>query len=259
MIILEGIIIRDDARYQYARDYLERRNFIFREPGEPPENFGFIIFPFKEKIKPSLYDDSYFKKLKPCIQVFSGVRDHYIAGQCAEKKLNYHVIMEDSSVTVKNAIPTTEGVISYLIANRIDTVFNSRVLISGYGTCGKDLAKRLKALDSRVYTLVRNREKEAEAVKDAITPVYLHELKKINVDVVINTVPSPVFTNEMLEKFRGALMIEIASKPFGFDMEYAKKLNEKSAFLPGIPGKYAVRTAGEIIGEFIYSKAVITC
>ncbi len=259
MIVLEGIILKDDARYQYAEDYLKRKNYIFHEPIVSPENLDFIIFPFKENIESSLYDSGYFKKLRPDIQIFSGIRNNYITEQCKANNLNYYVMMEDSGVTVKNAVPTSEGVISYLITNRKNPIFNSRILVVGYGVCGRDLAKRLKALDANVYTLVRNREKEACAFSDFVTPIYLNELMEQSFDVIINTVPCQIITDEMLRRFGGTLMVDIASKPFGFDIECAKRLNEKSAVLPGIPGKYAVCYAGEILGEYIYSKRGSPC
>ncbi|MCL2593858.1 MAG: NAD(P)-binding domain-containing protein, partial [Defluviitaleaceae bacterium] len=176
----------------------------------------------------------------------------YLTNRCKEYGLKYYPMMEERGITIKNAIPTSEGVISYLIKNRIDTIANSKILVIGYGVCGSDLSKKLKALGANVYALVRNREKEATAYADSITPIYAERaFYKPNFDVIINTVPECVMTNEVLQKCKGTLFIDIASKPYGFDMEFAKKLNEKSALLPGIPGKYAVRTAGEILGEYI--------
>jgi len=249
---LKGIIIKDDDRYQHSENYLKNCGHIFCKTNEPPENLDFIVFPFKEAIDNSIYDDRFFKALRSNIVIFSGVRNAYIANKCKENKLEYYVLTEDCSVAIKNAVPTSEGVIAYLITNRINTVANSRVLVIGYGICGRDLSKRMRALGANVYAVVRNREKESLAYVDSVTPLYLDEFSEnINFDIVINTVPKCILTNEMLDKLQGAIMIDIASKPHGFDIEYAKKLNKKSELLLGIPGKYAKRTAGEILGEHI--------
>jgi len=230
---------------------LEGCGHSFCATNVPPGELDFIIFPFKADIGISVYNDDFFATLNSSTLVFSGIRNAYVADRCAAHGLEYHVMMENNVVAAKNAVPTSEGVIAYIITNHINTLANSKVLVIGYGTCGSDLAKRLKALDADMYALVRNKEKEMLAWADSITPIYLDALFDHPFDIVINTVPQRVLHNEMLDKIQGAILIDIASEPYGFDMEYAKKLNEKSALLPGIPGKYAVRTAGEILGEYI--------
>ena len=210
-----------------------------------------MIFPFKSEIDESVHDERYFAALERNTIIFSGIRSPYLTKKCKEHNLEYHVMMEDRGVTIKNAAPTSEGVISYLIKNRIKTISNSQILVIGYGICGRDLAKKLKALGADVYALVRNREKECEAHSDAIKPIYLDAIFKYGFDIIINTVPQQILTNESIDQTKGAILIDIASKPYGFNIEYAKRLNEKSALIQGIPGKYAVQTAGEILGEYI--------
>ena len=249
---MEGIIIVDDPRYYHTKQYLQSKGYIIHDPETTPANLNFVVFPFMDEIDKAIYDDGFFADLKNGALVFSGVRNDYLTKKCTEHKLEYCVIMEDRGIALKNAVPTSEGVIAYLIANRTDTVANSRILVIGYGVCGRDLSKRLKMLGAHVYALVRNREKECAAYADSITPVYPDDLYITKYDVIINTVPGRVLTNETLERTKGALLIDIASKPYGFDMELAKKFNNNSALLRGIPGKYAVRTAGEVLGEYIH-------
>jgi len=149
---------------------------------------------------------------------------------------------------------TSEGVISYIIANTEETLAGIRALVIGYGICGRDLCRRLRALDALVFALVRNDLREAEAIADGIAPVYLEDLGQADFDVIVNTVPARILTNDKLERYKGALLIDIASAPYGFDMEFAKLLNCRSALMPGIPGKYATKRAGEILGKFVFDK-----
>jgi dipicolinate synthase subunit A len=239
--------MKDDARYAHCENYLKSRGHIF----ESAENLDFAIFPFMGVVDESVYDDDFFAALKSDAKIFSGVKSRYLSEKCEKYALEYHAIIEDRAVAIKNAVPTSEGVISYIIANRNETVAKSRVLVIGYGICGRDLSKRLKALGAEVYALVRNREKESVAYTDAVTPIYMKSFFDESFDIIVNTVPQRLLTDEMLDKASSAMLIDIASKPYGFDIEYAKKLNEKSALLSGIPGKYAARTAGEILGEYV--------
>jgi len=251
---LRGIIIKDDNRYSYTEEYLKKRGIIFDV--HEKSDMDIIIFPFKSEPDQNIYNDNYFSNLKKDIYIFSGLRNEYLSNKCKEHGLSYYVMLEALSVQINNAIPTSEGVIEYIITNRTNTIHNSRILIIGYGVCGSDLAKRLKALGADVYALVRNKEKESVAYSDSITPIYFKELsctgKLRAFDVIVNTVPARIFTNEMTSLTGDTLLIDIASSPYGFDIELAKKNNEKSAILPGIPGKYAIKTAGEILGGYIF-------
>jgi len=248
---VNGIILKDDARYQYTENYLRNRGYIFHKPDAAPQNLDFVIFPFKEAADKSIFNDGYFAALGSNALVFSGLKSDFLAEKCAAHDISYYAMMEDNGVKIKNAIPTSEGVLAYLIHNLGRTVANSRILVVGYGICGRDLSLRLTALGASVHALVRNREKECAAYAGSVAPVYINTLCELKFDAIINTVPECVLTDEMLEQTNGALLIDIASKPYGFNMCLAKKLNSKSALLPGIPGKYAVQTAGEILGEYI--------
>ena len=251
---MRGTIIKDDNRYGYTEEYLKKRGVSF----DVYENsdLDIIIFPFKGEPDQSIYKNSYFASLKKEVHIFSGLRNEYLSKKCKEYGLSYYVMLEAPSVQINNAIPTSEGVIEYIITNRTNTIHNSRILIIGYGVCGSDLAKRLKVLGADVYALVRNKEKESLAFSDSITPIYLNELsctgKLRAFDVIVNTVPTRIFTNEMTSLTGDTLLIDIASSPYGFDIELAKKNNEKSAILPAIPSKYAIKTAGEILGAYIF-------
>jgi len=247
-----GMILVDDKRYIHTKNYLKTKGHIFCETDTPPQNLDFMIFPFAEDFDRVVYSDAYFAAAKPDTAIFSGIENAYLAQKCLEHSLTYHVMMEDSNIARKNAVPTSEGVVAYLVANRQSTIAGSRVLVIGYGICGGDLARRLAALGTDVYALVRNRERELLAQDDGITPIYLHSLFEHGFDVIINTVPQTVLTDDMLGRLGGnVLLIDIASKPYGFNMALARSLNEKSALLPGIPGKYAVKTSGEILGQYI--------
>jgi len=246
-----GMILVDDRRYLHTKNYLKGMGHIFCETDTPPQNLDFMIFPFADDIDENLYDTAYFSAAKPDVAIFSGIRKAYLAQMCMEHGLTYHVMMSDSTIAAKNAVPTSEGVIAHLVTNRESTIAASRVLVIGYGICGRDLARRLMAMDADVSTLVRNREKELAARADGVKPIYLHNLFEHSFDVIVNTVPQTVLTDDMLRRLGDTMLIDIASTPYGFNMALAQSLNERSVLLPGIPGKYAVRTSGEILGCYI--------
>lgn len=241
---MRGIILKDDKRYDYTEAYLKERGFVF-DKNDAANDLDFAIFPFMGRIDREVYNDAYFASLRSGAIVFSGVWSGYLACVCEKYGLSYFAMANAESVKIKNAIPTSEGVIAHLINNRIDTISGSRILVIGYGVCGSDLARRLKSLGAEVYALVRSEEKEAAARRDLVTPIYLDELPQTpGFDIIINTVPSRILTDEMLDGATNKTIIDISSKPHGFDVD-------KATILPGLPGKYAVRSSGHILGEFI--------
>jgi len=242
---MNGMIMKDDVRYDHLEKFLIRYGHSFDVAKTP----DFIIFPFKDATD---YGDDFFAGLKKGTPIFSGIRKSELAAKCEKYGLAYYPMIEEPSVAIRNAVPTSEGVIAYLISNRNATVFGSRILVIGYGTCGRDLCKRLKALGAQVFALVRSGEREADAHTDGVVPVYMQGLfESTAFDVIVNTVPAQILSHDTLRQTAGALLIDIASGPFGFDVEFAKTLNEKSAALLGIPGKFASKTAGEILGEYV--------
>jgi len=247
---MDGIILIDDARYHHTKSYLANRGCVFHPSDTHLSKLNFAIFPFKENVDEALFNDKYFASLGNDVKIFSGIYNAYLAEKCEKYGARYYPMMDDMGTKIKNAVPTSEGVIAYLIHNLGRTVARSRILVIGYGVCGRDLALRLTALGANVHALVRNREKECTAFTDLVTPVYLNQIHRYSFHSIINTVPGRILTNEMLEHMP-SIFIDIASEPYGFDMEFAKALNKKSALLPGIPGKYAVQTAGEILGEYV--------
>ena len=242
-----GRIVKDDPRYHFTQAYLEGKGHTFQDDGA----LDFIIFPFKQPPDEDIYNDKFFQDLRKQTQIFSGLRSQYLTQQCHTHGLPYHVMMEDPGTTVRNAVPTSEGVIAYLIHHLGRTIAGSRILVVGYGVCGSDLARRLTALGATTSALVRNRSKACNAQADGVTPIYLAALAHQKYHAIINTVPSTTLTNDVLGTLGTTLLIDIASAPYGFDIAYAQTLNPKSALLPAIPGKYAIQTAGDILGEYV--------
>ena len=68
--------------------------------------------------------------------------------------------------------------------------------------------------------------------------------------LIINTVPAPVLTREIIgETRRGCLVIDLASQPGGTDFAAAAELSRRAVHALSLPGKCAPVTAGGIIAE----------
>lgn len=182
----------------------------------------------------------------------------FIAGEIPENFYEDDVenfdLLKNDELTILNAIPTVEGTIKIAIDAREETIFESNVLICGYGRIGKILCDRFSALGANVYCTAR---KEADLTwirEKRYVPIKYNEIKEHapRMDLVVNTIPYIVLEKEILDYFKkDVLMIDIASNPGGIDKAYAKQSAIKIINAQGIPGREMPMTAAKYIKKII--------
>ncbi len=187
----------------------------------------------------------------------------FILGACISKEtedifkskgLEYCDYYKREELIIKNAIPTAEGAVEIALAEMPITLFESRVLIVGYGRIGKILADRLSAFGADVTVSARKCSDFAWIEAHGIKAVHTNELiKRVgDYDLILNTVPAVVFTEEVLRCVKDtSLVIDLASKPGGVDFNTAKKLGKNVIWALSLPGKSAPITSGKMIKETI--------
>lgn len=82
------------------------------------------------------------------------------------RDIHYLDFMKDEIVTEENAVATAEGVIAELVNYSPYNIEEAKIIVTGYGCCGRAVAARLKALGARVTVLARRREVRKLAKKD---------------------------------------------------------------------------------------------
>lgn len=82
------------------------------------------------------------------------------------RDIHYLDFMKDEIVTEENAVATAEGVIAELVNHSPYNIEEAKIIVTGYGCCGRAVAARLKALGARVTVLARRREVRKLAKKD---------------------------------------------------------------------------------------------
>ncbi len=189
--------------------------------------------------------------------------DGYVLGACISGELAAELVKRRIEFTdyymreeliIKNAIPTAEGTVEIALAEMPITLFDSKVLITGYGRVGKVLAERMAAMGARVTVSARKCADFAWIAERGFGAIHTNELieKVGEYDLIVNTIPAVVLTEEVLERVRDdALVIDLASKPGGVDFGTAKRLGKNVIWALSLPGKSAPITSGRIIGETI--------
>ena len=153
-----------------------------------------------------------------------------------------------------NAIPTAEGCIGILMAERTQTLWNSAILLAGFGPVGQALGVRLAALGAQVTVAARRPAQRALAESFGLRAVDLARLEQTApaFDTVVNTIPAPVLTEAVLAALRpGSLIVDLASKPGGTDFAAARRLGHRAIHALSLPAACAPETAGEALARTV--------
>lgn len=173
----------------------------------------------------------------------------------ADQYHNIYLLNDNDVYANYNAVLTAEGAIEALMKLSKKALRGQVSYTLGYGRCGKALARLIDNLDMESIVVARRGESRAEAWRDGLQAIDYHTFEKEIkcADVIFNTVPALILTDNILSKMKhDTIIIDIASSPGGTDFTKANALGIKAVFVPGIPGKYAPLTAGEIMGECIH-------
>lgn len=120
------------------------------------------------------------------------------------RDIHFLDFMEDTVVTEENAVATAEGTIAELVEKSPYNIDEAKVLVTGYGYCGKAIAKRLGALGARVTVLARRKEARKEAKGDGFYAVdfAFGPEEAMGAAMVVNTVPALVVTERLSGNFQ---------------------------------------------------------
>lgn len=167
---------------------------------------------------------------------------------------NFYSYYSDESFLIKNSRLTAQGVLKLIIENTEEDYNNMKVLVVGYGRCGKAVCKLLKNCGMKVTSVSRRRETKALAENDGIFVEDLTNLNRIisDFDIIINTVPANIINRVSVGKLdQKNIYIEIASKPYGFDISEYDVFNFKYILGESLPGKFAPVAAGYNIADTV--------
>lgn len=173
------------------------------------------------------------------------------------KALGVHLYdyAEREDFKIRNAVPTAEGAICLAMQALDRTLSGSHVAILGYGCIGAALAERLKHLGAHVTVAARKIRDVARIECAGLRAIHLTgegSLRPLTAgyDIIFNTVPYRLLTPKLLIPMpEKTLLVELASAPGGWDSTIA--LPCRAIYAPGIPGKHAPTTAGNIMAQTI--------
>ena len=177
-----------------------------------------------------------------------------------EKLKNKNLKLADyfkrEEMQVLNAIPTAEGAIQIAMEETPTTLHSSNVIVLGYGRIGKVLSKMLYGIGANVHVEARKYSDLAWIKNNGYIPIHQKDLNKHlpRMNVIFNTIPQIILNKELLISIdNNCIIIDLASKPGGVDLDAAKELELRVISALGLPGKSAPVTAAMVIKDTIYN------
>ena len=193
--------------------------------------------------------------LRPGQLVCAGLVGEELERLAEERSLVLRDYFAREELAVLNAVPTAEGAIQIAMEELPITLHDARVLVIGFGRLGRALAPRLRSLGARVWVSARRYEQRAAAECMGLGSEGVERLSDwlCSYDLVFNTVPAQVLGVEELAALKErALVIDLASRPGGVDMEAAATLGVRVIWALSLPGKVAPVTSGRYIKDTVY-------
>ena len=193
--------------------------------------------------------------LRPEQYIFAGKVSPALQRQGAEYGLMIYDYLLREELAISNAVPTAEGALQLAMEALPSTIHRSRVLVVGFGRIGQCTATRFLALGAKVTVTARRAGQLALAESLGCSPLPLHLLGQTGEhwDLIINTIPSPILGQEQLESAGQPVLMELASPPGGFDMEWVEASGLPHIPAPGLPGQVAPAAAARAIRTTLYA------
>lgn len=169
-------------------------------------------------------------------------------------KLRLIETAENDEIAILNSIPSAEGAIQMAMESSDITVWGSSSFVLGFGRTGVTLARMLHGIGSKTYVVARKPADLARILEQGYEPVEFRELADTisRADFIFNTAPAMVLPRQILEKAkRTAYILDLASAPGGVDFDSAKEFGLTAVLAPGLPGRVAPKTAGEILARTV--------
>lgn len=169
---------------------------------------------------------------------------------------NFYSYYFNDLFLLKNSRLTAQGVLRLIAENTEDDFIKISVAVIGYGRCGKSICRLLKNCGLKVSSFSRREESVAYAEDTGIDAFIFESFKKhiSDFDIIVNTVPVNILSNEEISQLtHDNIYIEVASKPYGFDISQADVFNFRYILAESLPGRFVPVSAGFNIADTVLS------
>jgi len=211
-------------------------------------NGGVLNAPFHNT---AILVEDLFRLIKPSQIFMAGYMKPEVLALAEKFGIQAIDLLSREELLVKNAIPTAEGAIKIAIEETDITLHGSQMMIIGYGRIGTVLGGMLRGMGAMVSAVVNSSHAAALAASSGHNVIFYEEMDAYlqKADVIFNTVPEILIDKRNMKHIpKSTLIVDLASPPYGVDVNDARDFCLKVMFTNSLPGKIApVTTAGYIL------------
>lgn len=188
--------------------------------------------------------------------VFGGRLSEDICKIFCQRGIKVYDYLMREELAVLNALATAEGALQIALEEQPVLLSGEKILVVGMGRIAKSLIRLLDGFGTHITAAARKYSDLAWAEVLGCSSIMISELDNSNVlcnaDLIFNTVPCRLLNKSLLKQCRkDCLLIDLASKPGGIDIEAAGKLGLRAIWALSLPGKTAPESSGIIIANTI--------
>ena len=166
--------------------------------------------------------------------------------ECERRGLVGIDYMDREDFSQRNALLTAEGTLEILIHESAVSLHGMKVFITGFGRIAKILCGQLFHLGAEVTVYARKAADRARAEIAGAKAVSI--LNGGEYDFLVNTVPAPILTRDVLLSLpRECVIVDLASKTGIAD----KTVPRKIIWALSLPGRVSPITAGNVIASTV--------
>lgn len=159
-------------------------------------------------------------------------------------------LSDDETYLCQNAYLTAEGAVSAAMQSLDVAIEALPCLIIGWGRIGAALSGLLAVMGARVLVASRREGARREIEGYGAHYIGLGDISGVlpSYRAIFNTAPATVLSGDALALIgKSALLIDLASPPYGFNLDAARALGLNARRENGLPGRYCPATAAEVM------------
>lgn len=152
----------------------------------------------------------------------------------------------DEALLIENARLTAEGAVAAAMRAARRCIRGLNCAVIGWGRVGGALAELLVAMGARVTVISRTEAHRSRAIERGAEAAGYDALPEVlsNVRLIFSTPPAMVLDEErLLHVHHEAMIVDLASPPYGVDLAAAWKLGLRAWREPGLPGRCCPESA----------------
>lgn len=263
--MVQFIVVSTDERQRELASHLPGEVYLWEESTDFCQIYkrlmasAILVLPTPAAMCLSYTRQALTKEILKSSLLFGGVLRDKVFSDLRKAGVICYDFMEMEEVVYENANITAEATLCELISHSPYLVEGQKIMIAGYGRCGRAIARILGQIGAKPVVLARRKAARERAREDGFfaTDFSYGPEEAYSTTALINTVPDIVISDPILRRLpKDAVVMDIASLPGGIDEKAASKYGIMIHRALGLPAKYETASSGGVLAKAVMQRYV---